>query len=274
MKKILIAILILAVCGGAGIYFSGIDLSNILPAQISGNNEEIVSGGGIESTDNDIEELTSGPAIDEPLTKPIEEIPDDEDETTAKEPEKKPATTPEKAPEKAPEKQPEQVSTKPAVEVTPVVTTPAVEQPPKQNEQETVTTTPAIETPVVSTPAVEGPKNETPVEEPKTETPVEPPKEEKPEEPSKEPEVTQPEDPATILVHEGDHAEDDISNPSEHEKRVNIANIQYKNEEEKRVILGDEQKQAIANGECSAAQPTREDHYGTVYDVNDPTKVK
>ena len=80
--------------------------------------------------------------------------------------------------------------------------------------------------------------------------------------------------PATILVHEGDHAEDDISNPSEHEKRVNIANIQYKNEEEKRVILGDEQKQAIANGECSAAQPTREDHYGTVYDVNDPTKVK
>ncbi len=77
--------------------------------------------------------------------------------------------------------------------------------------------------------------------------------------------------PATGLAHEGEHAnnntESDQSSQAYH-SRVNTPNDVFKNEEEKTVITGGEQKQAEANGEVERGQKTRENHEGIFYPVN------
>lgn len=81
--------------------------------------------------------------------------------------------------------------------------------------------------------------------------------------------------PATILAHEGDHANDQSRNMEScqlHIKRLETPDDQYDNAEEKRVITGDEQKQAEANGEITPGQQTRFEHEGEVYWVDDPLK--
>lgn len=243
VKKVVIAIIILAICGGAGIYFSGIDLGAILPTQISNSNESdpIATGSAIDNVDepetpDEPEEPEKLEEPEEALTKPIEELIDEDDdedsELTAEKPvEEKPVEKPvvetkpavESKPETKPQPKPTEESkpttpaiepaSKPAVEV-PVVTTPAIETP--------VETKPAIETPVETTPAIEAPKEETPIAtetaveipvatEPAVETPVateptpEVPNEAENEEPAPletvdVPEVTleNPEDPKTL----------------------------------------------------------------------------
>jgi hypothetical protein len=73
--------------------------------------------------------------------------------------------------------------------------------------------------------------------------------------------------PTTILIHEGGHAEGDISDPKAFLTRLTTLNSQYDNEEEKRVIQKIETPAAKKAGE-----DTRIDHSGTLVPVPDPTK--
>ena len=74
--------------------------------------------------------------------------------------------------------------------------------------------------------------------------------------------------PATRLEHEFDHAVDNINNSLNHRIKREQKDKQYGNKEEKRVITGSESKTAKANKE-----DIRDDHFGKVYDVSDPTKI-
>ncbi|HVX92554.1 MAG TPA: M91 family zinc metallopeptidase, partial [Candidatus Dojkabacteria bacterium] len=81
--------------------------------------------------------------------------------------------------------------------------------------------------------------------------------------------------PATVLNHEGDHAADDIKDPSGHSQRRGTPDSKYDNAEEKRVIQGVEQITAFLLGEIKEGQVTRTDH--TVLNLiitNDPLSTK
>ena len=74
--------------------------------------------------------------------------------------------------------------------------------------------------------------------------------------------------PATRLEHEFAHAIDDRDNPSCHRDRRAIADSQYENKEERRVITGAESKMARLNHES-----VRHNHLGRTYNVVSPTST-
>ena len=67
---------------------------------------------------------------------------------------------------------------------------------------------------------------------------------------------------ATRLEHEFDHYVDDVKNHKLHRERQQVKDSQYDNEEEKRVILGNESDTAIKNGEA-----IRKNHKGVSYNT-------
>ena len=76
--------------------------------------------------------------------------------------------------------------------------------------------------------------------------------------------------PATGLAHEGEHANNNtesVESSQAYHSRVDTPNEDFKDEEEKYVITGGEQKQAEANGEVMSGQKVREDHDGNFYRV-------
>ena len=66
--------------------------------------------------------------------------------------------------------------------------------------------------------------------------------------------------PATILTHEADHANKDVTNRKERKSDTNTKDENYDNKEEKRVIAGSEQKVAQVMGEIKKGEVTRTDH--------------
>ena len=80
--------------------------------------------------------------------------------------------------------------------------------------------------------------------------------------------------PATILEHEADHANQRATNYKQYREDRNTKDVNYTNLEEKRVILGSEQKTARANGEVSAGQFTRKAHEGNLVVTDGPTSNK
>jgi len=70
--------------------------------------------------------------------------------------------------------------------------------------------------------------------------------------------------PASIFEHEADHAKAYNDNPQGYRDRVNTPDKQFKNLEERRVVLGSEQKVARANGEISNGQVTRTFYGGSI----------
>lgn len=80
--------------------------------------------------------------------------------------------------------------------------------------------------------------------------------------------------PATVFAHESDHAIDDMNDAVKHSNRQSTTNVRYDNDEEQRVIVGTEQKSAIANGEISRGGKTRRNHKGTtVYTISPVSSV-
>lgn len=80
--------------------------------------------------------------------------------------------------------------------------------------------------------------------------------------------------PATILSHESDHAIDYLNDAREHDSRFKTPDKNYRNNEERRVILGSEQKTARANGETTKGQLTRTSYDGkTVIVSGGPTSI-
>ena len=77
--------------------------------------------------------------------------------------------------------------------------------------------------------------------------------------------------PATLFVHEADHAMDDFRDAKAHSERVLKQKVDYTNEEEYRVINGSEQLSAIANGDIKAGGRTRNAHKGTLVYTISPT---
>jgi hypothetical protein len=65
---------------------------------------------------------------------------------------------------------------------------------------------------------------------------------------------------ATALDHEGDHADDNLTDPEGHLVRANTPDANYDNAEEARVIKGSEQTDALGMGEIKKGQVTRTDH--------------
>lgn len=84
--------------------------------------------------------------------------------------------------------------------------------------------------------------------------------------------------PSTVLEHEIDHAYHKATNSKEHQILVERVNDNFTNEEEKRVILGNETITAVANGEVPDGSNSRE-HHGedegirTVF-IEDPTSTE
>lgn len=69
--------------------------------------------------------------------------------------------------------------------------------------------------------------------------------------------------PATVFVHEADHAFDDMTNAKNHsDRKAKTRSDGYTNDEEYRVITGSEQRAARANGEIKGDQVTRNNHNG------------
>ncbi len=80
--------------------------------------------------------------------------------------------------------------------------------------------------------------------------------------------------PATILEHEADHALGFAKNPTKQKSLFQAFDKKYDNKEEKRVIIGTEQKTARANGEIFGQSVTRENHKGLPVITNSPTSTK
>jgi len=74
--------------------------------------------------------------------------------------------------------------------------------------------------------------------------------------------------PATRLEHEFDHYVDDVNNHKVHKDRANIKNKQYDNEEEKRVVEGNEADTARKNGEG-----IRKNHKGKTFKTKNSTSI-
>lgn len=82
--------------------------------------------------------------------------------------------------------------------------------------------------------------------------------------------------PATIFVHEADHAIDDLNNAKAHSERRSLESNDIKdaNKEEARVIQGSERLAAIANGEIQKGQATRKSYTsGTTVITSGPTST-
>lgn len=82
--------------------------------------------------------------------------------------------------------------------------------------------------------------------------------------------------PSTVLEHEIDHAYHEIISSEEHQILTQTVNDNFTNEEEKRVILGNETITAVANGEVPDGSNSREHHgegISPVY-VEDPTSTE
>lgn len=69
--------------------------------------------------------------------------------------------------------------------------------------------------------------------------------------------------PASIFEHEADHAKAYNDDKEGYNKRVGTLDAEYKNLEERRVVLGSEQRVALANGEIQQGQITRSFYGGS-----------
>ena len=76
--------------------------------------------------------------------------------------------------------------------------------------------------------------------------------------------------PVEVLNHEIDHALQYDSRPQEQQIDGNTYNIQYGNEEERRVIEGSEQNTARKLGKLKKNEVTRTNHNGSPYETNSP----
>ena len=76
--------------------------------------------------------------------------------------------------------------------------------------------------------------------------------------------------PAELLSHEADHALENDKDCAASSQRNNTINVNYGNEEEKRVIEGSEQEVAKKLGRLKNGEKTRTDHNGTSYNVSSP----
>src|SRR5690606_6908118 len=75
--------------------------------------------------------------------------------------------------------------------------------------------------------------------------------------------------PRTVLVHELDHAVDDLITPYAHALRRGFKNIRFGNFEELRVNRGYEQKAAIKFGDIKQGQVTRTNNGGKIFRTED-----
>jgi RHS repeat-associated protein len=80
--------------------------------------------------------------------------------------------------------------------------------------------------------------------------------------------------PATVLNHEADHANQNITNPEKQKTDENTPDANYSNKEEKRVIEGTEQTTARKHGEIEDGEVTRTNHSGVYYETKNPTTTE
>jgi RHS repeat-associated protein len=80
--------------------------------------------------------------------------------------------------------------------------------------------------------------------------------------------------PTAVLSHEAEHAYGKEKNPTQYQKDVETPDENYRNLEEKRVIIGPEQETAIKLGEIKEGEVTRKDHYGVRIETKGPTSIE
>lgn len=80
--------------------------------------------------------------------------------------------------------------------------------------------------------------------------------------------------PAAVLNHEADHTLQYLKNPDKFAQDSKTLDPDYNDKEEMRVIIGSEQKTALALGGISAGEVTRTDHIGIPYITKSPTTTE